>query len=82
MKDKIYRLYGIDVAIEIIRPGSKYTFANGEITSWDDPRTCPTKEEIEYVLEKLKEFEDSVDVVLLPEHEEIIKDRISKLEEN
>ena len=43
---KIYRLFGINTAMELLRPGAKWEISNRIITRWDDPRPCPTWEEI------------------------------------
>jgi hypothetical protein len=64
---KIFRLYGINTAMELLRPGAKWEISNRMITRWDDPRPCPTWEEIDATMTKIKEFEDSIDTIWLPE---------------
>jgi len=64
---KIYRLYGINTAMEMLRPGAKWEISNRIITRWDDPRPCPTWEEIDSTMTKIKEFEDSIDTIWLSE---------------
>lgn len=64
---KIYRLYGINTAMELLRPGAKWEISNRDITKWDDPRPCPTWKEIDETMEKILEFEDSIETVWLPE---------------
>ena len=64
---KIYRLFGINTAMEMLRPGAKWEISNRMITRWDDPRPCPTWEEIDATMEKIKAFEDSVTTIWLPE---------------
>ena len=64
---KIYRLYGINTAMELLRPGAKWEISNREITRWDDPRPCPTWAEIDEVMEKIQAFEDSINTVWLPQ---------------
>ena len=64
---KIYRLYGINTAMEMLRPGAKWEISNRIITRWDDPRPCPTWEEIDSTMAKIREFEDSIDTIWLPE---------------
>ena len=64
---KIYRLFGINTAMEMLRPGAKWEISNRIITRWDDPRPCPTWEEIDATMEKIKAFEDSVETIWLPE---------------
>jgi tRNA uridine 5-carbamoylmethylation protein Kti12 len=64
---KIYRLFGINMAMELLRPGAKWEISNRMITRWDDPRPQPTWEEIDATMTKIKEFEDSIDTIWLPE---------------
>jgi hypothetical protein len=71
---KQYALYGIDTAINLLRPGSVWEIYNWEFTKWNDPRPQPTKEEIIETMEKIKKFEDSIDTIWLPEQLEILKD--------
>ncbi len=67
MQNKIYRLYGIDTAMEMLRPGAKWEITNSYFSRWDDPRPCPTWEEVMNTLDKIKQFEDSVNTIWLPE---------------
>ena len=46
--------------MELLRPGAKWEISNRIITRWDDPRPCPTWEEIDDTMEKIKAFEDSM----------------------
>lgn len=64
---KIYLMYGIDTAMHLLRPGAKWEVTNSCITRWDDPRPCPSWEELMETMEKIKAFEDSIDTVLLPD---------------
>ena len=64
---KIFRLYGINTAMELLRPGAKWEISNRIITRWDDPRPIPSWEEIDATMEKIKAFEDSVETIWLPE---------------
>lgn len=64
---KIYRLFGINTAMELLRPGAKWEISNRMITRWDDPRPCPTWEEIDETMEKIKAFEESINTIWLPE---------------
>jgi hypothetical protein len=34
---------------------------------WEDPRPCPTWQEIEETMDKIKAFEDSIKTIWLPE---------------
>jgi hypothetical protein len=65
--NKQYMLYGIDTAMHLLRPGAKWEISNTTFTRWDDPRPCPTFEEIMDTMEKIKAFEDSINTVWLPE---------------
>lgn len=66
-KAKIYRLYGINTAMELLRPGAKWEISNTMFTRWEDPRPCPTWEEVQKTMEKIKVFEESIDTIWLPE---------------
>jgi len=67
MKMKIYRLYGIDTAMHLLRPGAKWEISNTMITRWEDPRPCPTWEELMDTMEKIKAFEDSINTIYTEE---------------
>ena len=67
MTTKIYKLWGIDTAMHLLRPGAKWEISNTMFTRWDDPRPCPTWEEVQDTMEKIKKFEDSINTVWLPE---------------
>ena len=67
METKLYRMYGIDVAMQLLRPGAKWEISNGVFTRWEDPRPCPSIEEVYWVMDKIREFEDSIPTVWLPE---------------
>ena len=85
MDTKIYRFYGIDTAIHLLRPDAKWEWTGGVgFTLWDDPRPCPTKEEVEKTMEKIKAFEDSINTIYTQEQieqitgqQKIIKDAIN-----
>lgn len=62
-EDRIYQLYGINTAMHLLRPGAKWEIRGRAITRWDDPRPCPTWEEIDDVLQKILEFENSFSTV-------------------
>jgi hypothetical protein len=72
---KIYQLYGIDTAMHLLRPGAKWEISNTMFTRWEDPRPCPTIEEVFATMEKIKSFEDSIDTVWLPEQIEALQQR-------
>ena len=67
METKIYRLYGIDTAMHLLRPGAKWEISNTMITRWEDPRPCPTWEELMDTMEKIKAFEDSINTIYTEE---------------
>jgi hypothetical protein len=77
---KIYRFYGIDVAMQMLRPGAKWEISNNVFTRWDDPRPCPSMEEVYWVMEKIKEFEESIPTIWLPEQLEQQKQEEEELE--
>ena len=64
---KIYRLMGIDTAMHLLRPGAKWEISNNVFTRWEDPRPCPTIEEVYETIDKIKAFEDSIKTIYLPE---------------
>jgi hypothetical protein len=75
MDTKIYRLYGIDTAMHLLRPGAKWEISNSVITKWDDPRPQPSMEEVREVMDKIQKFEDSINTVWLPEQIEELTGR-------
>jgi hypothetical protein len=56
-------LYGIDTAMHLLRPGAKWEISNTMFTRWEDPRPCPTMEEVKETMEKIKAFEDSINTI-------------------
>lgn len=79
---KAYQLVGINVAMHLLRPNAKWEFTGGVgFTRWDDPRPCPTVEEVFDVIEKLKAFEDSINTILLPEQQEAMNAQFAELEQ-
>ena len=60
-------MYGIDIAMQLLRPNAKWEISNGVFTRWDDPRPCPSIEEVYWVMDKIREFEDSIPTVWLDE---------------
>ena len=63
MDTKLYQLYGIDTAMHLLRPGAKWEISNTMFTRWEDPRPCPSMEEVLDTMEKIKEFEDSINTI-------------------
>lgn len=72
MATKIYRLYGIDTAMHLLRPGAKWEITNSHFSNWEDPRPCPKWEEVLETMEKIKAFEDSINTIWLPEQIEAL----------
>lgn len=64
-----YEFVGFDAAISLLRPKAKWKIDHGSFV-WEDPRPVPTKEEIEDTIRKIKDFEESINYILLPEQEE------------
>ena len=63
MEGKIYMMYGIDTAMHLLRPGARWEITNNFFSLWDDPRPCPTMEEVHETMEKIKAFEDSINTI-------------------
>jgi len=81
MKQKVYRLYGIDSAMELLRPKAKWEITNDRFTRWEDERPCPTIEEVYDVMKKAKAFEDTIETIWkdaqyeeVLEHNQILED--------
>ena len=76
MDTKIYQLYGIDTAMHLLRPGAKWEISNTTFTRWEDPRPCPTMDEVKETMEKIKAFEDSIDTIFTEEQmKELLKNQ-------
>ena len=63
MEGKVYMLVGIDTAMHLLRPGARWEITNNFFSLWDDPRPCPTMEEVHETMEKIKAFEDSINTI-------------------
>lgn len=63
MESKVYMLFGIDTAMHLLRPGARWEITNNFFSLWDDPRPCPTMEEVHATMEKIKAFEDSINTI-------------------
>ena len=82
MDTKIYRFYGIDMAIQMLRPEAKWEWTGGVgFTRWDDPRPCPTVQEVEETMEKIKAFEESINTIYTTEQWEQITGQQRMIEE-
>ena len=78
---KMRMLFGVDTAMHLLRPGAKWEITNTMFTRWDDPRPCPTWEEVVETMEKIKKFEDSINTIWLPEQIEKITGQQKQVEE-
>ena len=65
----VYEWVAFDSAISLLRPKAKWTLNHGTL-EWQDPRPMPTLEEIQDTIKKIKDFEESIDYILLPEQQE------------
>jgi hypothetical protein len=63
VESKIYQMYGIDTAMHLLRPGARWEITNNFFSVWEDPRPCPTIEEVHETMDKIKAFEDSINTV-------------------
>ena len=74
MKEKIYQLYGINTAMHMLRPGARWEIHNNGFSVWEDPRPCPTIEEVRETMEKIKAFEDSINTIWREDQINALKD--------
>lgn len=81
MTMKIYQLYGIDTAMHLLRPGAKWEISNTMFTRWEDPRPCPTWQEVVETMEKIKAFEDSINTIFTEDQIEKITGLQKQMEE-
>jgi hypothetical protein len=65
--NRTYLILGVDTAMRLLRPGAKWEISGTEFTRWDDPRSCPTWDEVVETVHKIKAFEDTIDTIWLPE---------------
>lgn len=63
MKEKFYQLYGINTAMHMLRPGARWEINNDYFSVWEDPRPCPTMQEVKETMEKIKAFEESINTI-------------------
>jgi hypothetical protein len=61
--EKIYRLTGLDSAVEMLRPSAKWEITNHHFSKWDDDRPQPSMEEVKKVQKLAREFEDKLDTI-------------------
>lgn len=74
MKEKFYQLYGINTAMHMLRPGARWEISNDHFTVWEDPRPCPTIEEVKETMEKIKAFEDSIPTIWRDDQVQALKE--------
>ncbi len=67
------RFVGVDVAMQLLRPGAKWEISNCMFTRWDDPRPCPSWQEVQETIDKIRAFEDSIKTIWLPEQKEMME---------
>ena len=65
-------MFGIDTAMHLLRPGARWEITNNFFSLWDDPRPCPTMEEVHETMEKIRAFEDSINTIYTDEQMEQI----------
>ena len=82
MVTKRYMILGIDMAVNLLRPGAKWEWTGGVgFTRWEDPRSQPSQEEVMETIEKIKAFEDSINTIWLPEQIEEAEEHEAQIEQ-
>ena len=82
MVTKRYMILGIDMAVNLLRPGAKWEWSGGVgFTRWEDPRSQPSQEEVMETIEKIKAFEDSINTIWLPEQIEEAEEHEAQIEQ-
>ena len=66
---RTYTITGVHTAINLLRPQAKYCLSNTEFIIWDDPRPAPTWNQIQETINKIRDFEDSIECIELPKTE-------------
>lgn len=80
--ERMYRYVGIEWAIELLRPGATWEVTNSTFTKWDDPRPCPSWDEINDTIKKIKKFEQSIDTIFLPSQIEKFERELDEVHES
>ena len=62
---RTYTITGVHTAINLLRPQAEYALNNTEFIIWNDPRPAPTWEEIQSTINKIRDFEDSIECIEL-----------------
>lgn len=78
--DKLYRLFGIDTAMYMLRPGARWEITNNEFTVWEDERPCPTIEEVYETMDKIKAFEDSINTIYTEQQKKEMSEKYQEVE--
>ena len=60
----------VDTAIYLLRPNARYQLRGAEFEIWADPRPVPTWEEINDTIEKIKQFENSINTIKLEDYKQ------------
>lgn len=63
---RTYTITGVHTAINLLRPQAEYALNNTEFIIWNDPRPAPTWEEIQETINKIRDFENSIESIELP----------------
>ena len=80
-ESKIYRFYGINTAVELLRPGASWEWTSGiGFTRWEDSRPQPTEKEVRETMETIKNFEDSIHTIWTEKQLEEIKEQLRQRE--
>jgi hypothetical protein len=58
----------------MLRPGARWEIHNNGFSVWEDPRPCPTIEEVRETMEKIKAFEDSINTIWREDQINALKD--------
>lgn len=75
--EKVYQLYGVNTAMQLLRPNAKWEISNTSFTRWEDPRPCPTWEEVWAAMEKIKEMEDAIQTIWTKEQQAELKEQMA-----
>lgn len=58
----------IDIAMQFLRPSAKYQLEGTTFTVWADPRPQPSWEEVLDTMEKIRQFEASINTLYLEDY--------------
>lgn len=62
---RTYTITGVHTAINLLRPQAEYALSNTEFIVWNDPRPAPSWNEIQSTINKIRDFEDSIECIEL-----------------